>query len=298
RPPLTRRIRSGRYADERARRAPYVPYLAELQGPPEPSTEAGPNGRFTIATYNVHRWTGVRGGRAFAPEKTFAVIDELEAEVIAPQGELRPFGAPDRLGELAERVGYAVAFACARLHRRGELGNAVLARWPVSAAFAIDLTFGRLEQRSALAAQFRTDEGALTIAATHLALVDRTRTRQVQSLLSHPQLSNGPSVLLGDMNAWRKRGRAARDLDREFLSRHHNAAWPPSYPSVRPTLALDRAYARGAWLVDLHAHDSPAARKGSDHLPICATVLLEPPYYSPSTSGVPEPLPRTTSMRP
>src|SRR5690606_9527237 len=155
RPPLTRRIRSGRYADERARRAPYVPYLAELQGPPEPSTEAGPNGRFTIATYNVHRWTGVRGGRAFAPEKTFAVIDELEAEVIALQEVLRPFEGPDPLAELAERLGYAVAFVCTRLHRRGELGNAVLARWPVSAAFAIDLTFGRLEQRSALAAQFR-----------------------------------------------------------------------------------------------------------------------------------------------
>lgn len=268
------RFNGGPHAEERARRAPYVPYLAELQGPPTLPTEPGPDGRFSIATYNVHRWAGVRGGRAFAPEKSFTVLDELKADVFALQEVLRPFDGPDPLMDLAERLGYSVAFVCTRMHRRGELGNAVLARWPASAAFAIDLTFGRLEQRAAIATQFRTQDGPITIAATHLAIVDRTRTRQVQSLLAHPQLTSGPVILLGDMNAWRKRGQAARDLDREFIARHHNEAWPPSYPSVRPTLALDRAYARGAQLIDLRAHDSAAARKGSDHLPVCATVVL------------------------
>lgn len=272
---LARRITAGRHADVRDARAPLTPYLAELQGPTTLPTSSGPDGTFAIATYNVHRWTGVRGGRAFTPEKAFAVLDELDADVIALQEVLRPFEGPDPLADLADHLGYALAFVCTRLHRRGELGNAVLARWPVAAALAIDLTFGRLEQRAALAAQFRTAQGPLTIAAAHLALVDRTRTRQVQALLDHPHLAEGPVVLLGDVNAWRKRGAAVKHLDREFLTRHHNADWPASWPSVRPVLALDRVYSRGAHLEGLQAHLSPAARKGSDHLPIVATVVLD-----------------------
>ena len=229
----------------------------------------GPDGHIAVATYNVHRWAGVRGGRAYAPEKAAAVIEELGTDVLALQEALRPFGEPDPLAELADRL----AFVVTRLHRRGELGNAILSRWPLAGALAIDLSLGRLERRAAIATEFRTDFGLLTVAATHLALVDRTRQRQVRALLEHPQLAQGPVVLLGDMNAWRTDG-AARRLARAFEA-HHNRAWPASYPSVRPVLALDRAYARGARILRLQTHDSPAARRASDHLPVVAEVGLQ-----------------------
>ena len=274
RPPLSRRIAAGPHAELRDRLSAHVPYLAELDAPLVIPEAPGPEGSFSIATYNVHRWAGVTGGRTFAPERAFAVIDELDADVIALQEVLRPFEGDDPLALLAEKLGYALAFVCTRVHRRGELGNAVLARWPLAAGFAIDLSFGRLEQRAALAVQLRSAVGPITIAAAHLALVDRTRTRQVEALLTHPQIARGPVVLLGDMNAWRT-SKAARDLDREFVTRHHNANWPASWPSVRPVLALDRAYGRGARLDGLRTHTSAATRKGSDHLPVVATVVLE-----------------------
>ena len=273
-PSLARRLAAGRHADLRERLAAHVPYLSELYGPAAPPPEHGPDGRFRVATYNVHRWAGVRGGRAYDPARATAVVDELDADVIALQEALRPFEGHDPLAALADRLGFYLAFVCTRLHRRGELGNAVLARWPIAAAFAVNLTLGRLEQRSAVAVQLRGAGSPVTIAATHLSLVDRTRTRQVETLLSHPQLATGPVVLLGDMNAWRRQGKAAQNLDREFLTRHHNRAWPASWPAVRPVLALDRAYARGARLSRIEAHESAAARKGSDHLPVCATVVL------------------------
>ena len=106
--------------------------------------------------------------------------------------------------------------------------------------------------------------------------MDRTRARQIRALLDHPQLASGPAVLLGDMNAWRPTS-ASRDLDDAFAARHHNQAWPASYPSVRPVLALDRLYARGARLTELHTHQSAAARRGSDHLPVVATVVVDVP---------------------
>ena len=76
------------------------------------------------------------------------------------------------------------------------------------------------------------------------------------------------------MNAWR-RGAAARQLDEAFTTRHHNRDWPPSFPSMRPVLALDRAYARKARILSIHAHNSATSRRGSDHLPVIATVALE-----------------------
>ena len=231
--------------------------------------------QLTVATYNVHRWAGVRGGKAYHPERALDVLEEIGSDIIALQEVLRPYDTEDPLKLSAERLGFHLAFVVTRLHKRGELGNAVLSRWPLSGALAINLSFGRLERRAALAVRVAgSDARSLTIAATHLALVDRTRARQVQALLNHDQLTTGPAVLLGDMNAWR-RTRASRNLDDAFTGLHHNANWPPSYPSVRPVLALDRLYARGATVLSLNVHESPAARKGSDHLPVVARLELE-----------------------
>lgn len=250
------------------------PYLDELRAAPPGADAPPPLGRrLRVASYNVHRWAGV-SGRGYDPERAFAVIDELGSDVLALQEVLRPDVAEDPLREAARRLGFHLAFVVTRHHRNGPLGNALLSRWPLSGALAIDLTFGRMERRAALAVRVDGPEQSLRVAATHLALVDRTRSRQVRTLLDHPHLSDGPTVLLGDMNAWRPT-RASRALDAHFDDRHHNADWPPSYPSVRPVLALDRMYARGARLVDLGTHASDAARRASDHLPIVATVELE-----------------------
>ncbi len=119
-------------------------------------------------------------------------------------------------------------------------------------------------------AQFHFDSGVLDLVATHLALGDRTRHRQVRSLLEQPRFQSGPMVLLGDVNAWRQ-CKATRTLDNEL---HHNLDWPPSFPARRPVLALDRIYTRGAKILEVDSHASPAARAASDHLPVIAHVEL------------------------
>ncbi|HYE57076.1 MAG TPA: endonuclease/exonuclease/phosphatase family protein [Rhodothermales bacterium] len=233
--------------------------------------------RVRIVTYNVHRWAGVRGGRVFRPERALSVLDGLDADVIALQEVLLPHTQPDLLAEVADRLGLYAAFATSREHRAGQLGNAVLARRPFDSVLAINLSFGRLDQRSALAVEITTgrdDVAQVAVVATHLSLVDRTRRRQVQALLDHPQLST-PVVLLGDMNAWR-RCRATRELDAAFADEdaRHNGAFPPTYPAPAPMLALDRVYVRGARLTALRTADGQDARRASDHLPVVATIAL------------------------
>ncbi|HEX7070057.1 MAG TPA: endonuclease/exonuclease/phosphatase family protein [Rhodothermales bacterium] len=267
---LVQRVwRSGRATNGIRREAGHYTFVHNQPNPPQrvPSTS-----NFRVATYNVHRWSGMTGGNRYMPELAADVIRELDADVLGLQEVLRPFGPSDPLIEIAQSQGFHLAFVCTRYHRRGDLGNAILSRWPIASVFAMNLSFGRLEQRSALAAILDTPEDEIAVVATHLALLDLTRRRQVQSLLRHPRLED-TVVLLGDMNAWR-RCSATRQLDRELTSLHNNSQWPPSFPVQRPVLALDRIYARGAYVENLSTFDSPTARRASDHLPVLAHVRV------------------------
>ena len=247
------------------------PHLGLVRAPRHPSTEGPMGRRISVATYNVHRWSGVNGRGRPDGSRAGYVISELGVDVIALQEVLRPFRGEDPLEAIADGLGLHVAFAATRLHRLGELGNAILSRWPMAGVNVLDLSFSRMERRLAMAAQFPFDGGGVVdVVATHLALGDRTRHRQVRSLLDHPHFQGGPTLLVGDMNAWR-RCKATRTLEHEL---HHNLDWPPSFPSTRPVLSLDRIYSRGAKILEIDSHASPAARSASDHLPVIAHVEL------------------------
>jgi len=248
-----------------------IPYLSSVRAPAMPRLGAPLDREVRVATYNVHRWAGLNGARAPDAARAGFVISELDADVIALQEVLRPFDAEDPLARLADALHYHSAFVVTRVHRRGELGNAILSRWPITSIFSLDLSFSRVERRSAVAAQFTGLQGPLAVVATHLALVDRTRHRQVRSILEHPQLQ-GPVILLGDMNAWR-RCKATRELERELVG-EPEIPWPRTFPAARPMLALDRVYARGARILKIDAHQSAAARRASDHLPVIAHMEI------------------------
>ncbi len=260
------------YAERKGLFPEHVPYVPDgTQRRYGAASETGPGTVFDIATYNVHRWSGARGGLRWEPGLAASVIADLDADVLALQEVLRPADGPDPLERLAADLRLHYAFAPTRRHRLGVLGNAILARWPMKTFATIDLSFGRLEPRSAIAAQFDGSH-PVAIVATHLAIVDRVRRWQVRTLLEHPDLQ-GSVVLLGDMNAWR-RCPATRTLDDEFTELHHNRDWPASFPAARPVLALDRIYARGAQVTGLDAYAAVTALQGSDHLPVHATIRL------------------------
>jgi endonuclease/exonuclease/phosphatase family metal-dependent hydrolase len=262
-----------RHVERRDALAAAIPYLAMVKAPSVPRAQKRVGKTLNAATYNVHRWAGLNGAKAPDAARAGFVISELDADVIALQEVLRPFDQDDPLPRLADALHLHLAFVATRVHRRGEIGNAILSRWPITSVFTLDLSFSRVERRSAVVAQFQSESGPLSIVATHLALVDRTRRRQVESILGHPQLQ-GTVVLLGDMNAWR-RCKATRQLEQE-LKGEGEIVWPRSFPAARPILALDRVYARGATIESVTAHESAAARRASDHLPVVARLRLSP----------------------
>ncbi len=248
------------------------PHLCFVQSPRKPIPAVIMGETLRVATYNVHRWQGMNGRSKPDVARAGFVISELDADVIALQEVLRPFDleGEDPLGRLCDELDLHLAFAVTRRHRRGQLGNAILSRYPITAISVIDISHSRLERRGALAAHVGHAGAGLGIVATHLSLVDRTRHRQVHSLLDHPQMNSGPAILMGDMNSWRA-CKGSKQLD-QSLNLHHNVDWPPSFPVGRPMFALDRIYARGADVLEVWQHDTVAARKASDHLPVVAEV--------------------------
>jgi len=75
---------------------------------------------------------------------------------------LRPDRGDDPLEALAEALGLHVIFAATRVHKRGEIGNAILSRWPIASVTMLDLSYNTIEKRVAIAAQIQSDEPSST----------------------------------------------------------------------------------------------------------------------------------------
>jgi len=82
-----------------------------------------------------------------------------------------------------------------------------------------------------------------------------------------------PTLLMGDLNEWRRKSASLKTLGEQFTIGQSR----PSFPSRYPLLALDRMMTciQGE-LLDIATHDSPLARRASDHLPITAKLRLAP----------------------
>src|SRR5204863_409217 len=93
--------------------------------PRRPAPQIPLSGEITVATYNVHRWTGLNGRSRPDPARAGFVISELGADLISLQEVLRPDRGDDPLEALAEALGLHVVFAASpvlaldRIYARG-----------------------------------------------------------------------------------------------------------------------------------------------------------------------------------
>ena len=122
-------------------------------------------------------------------------------------------------------------------------------------------------------AELDLGDGKFRVIAAHLGLFRLSRVDQVDALMTaFRDLPPMPTILLGDLNEWRRRGRSA------LLGLEPTFGVAPSilsFPSRRPLFALDRILGwPGGLITDLAVHDTPLARRASDHLPLTATANL------------------------
>ncbi len=228
-----------------------------------------------VASYNIHKCRGVDG--VTRPDRIVEVIRELGADVVALQEVDRRFGRRDGLldpSEIERETGMRLLVQSDVAHRHGWHGNALLVRrHPVSYRRSrLKLPGG--EPRGAIVAELDLGEGEFRVIAAHLGLLRRSRVDQVNALMAaFLDLPPMPTILLGDLNEWRSRGRSAlRGLEPAFGV----APSILSFPSRRPMFPLDRILGWPTGLItDLAVHHSWLARQASDHLPLTAKMNLK-----------------------
>jgi endonuclease/exonuclease/phosphatase family metal-dependent hydrolase len=223
-----------------------------------------------VASYNIHKGVGTDRRRDLM--RTAAVISELGADILVLQEADTRFGTRTgllNLDHLREDQGLVPVPVEGARAAHGWHGNLILAR-DALVETVHKLVLPGLEPRGALLADLVV-RGVRVIAA-HLGLLPASRAAQTRALLDRlDTLDRRPTLLMGDMNEWRHSGPSLGPLGRFFTQA------PPvrSFPARYPVLPLDRMMADAeAELHDLEAHDSPLARRASDHLPIKARLRV------------------------
>lgn len=244
-------------------------------GPVADTPARRPSAGLVAASYNVHRCIGM--DKRFDPGRVAAVIEELDADIVALQEADRRFGHRAgllELGEVERRTGLALVSVSPVHGGHGWRGNALLVRGG-RATRVSRLALPGAEPRGALIVDLLMPGGPLRVVCAHLGLLRRHRALQAGAILAAlDDAPPMPTLLMGDLNEWRSGVHSAlARLEPRFGPFLHPQQ--PSFPSRLPFLALDQILGHPHGLVlPPQVHDSPLARLASDHLPLLARIDL------------------------
>ncbi len=243
-----------------------------------------------IGSYNIQKSIGVDARRR--PERTLAVIREMDCDVIALQEADKRFGPrestlqPELIAELTDYKPVPIAVREASI---GWHGNAILVRRNISIVDFKRLELPTLEPRGAVMADIKIGSHLVRVAAMHLSVIATYRKRQIAALMHqlHAHAHDLPTVLVGDLNEWWD---AAASL-KLFNPKFEVTTPGRSFPSPMPVASLDRIITSPEFKVHASGvHRSETARIASDHLPVWAQLGLEHPIHpnlepEPSSAG-------------
>lgn len=223
-----------------------------------------------VATYNIRKSVGLDWRRR--PDRILKVLREIGADVVALQEVDKRFGS--RVStlpvEALAEAGWAPVDLDPASPGIGWFGNAILLGPRARLLSARGLELPALEPRGAAVAEVDVAGRRLRVVGMHLGLTARLRLRQAAFIIAELEARPGPpTVLMGDMNEWRRLAGAL-----EVFARDHVLSPPhPTFHASRPVAALDRILVgEGLRLLACRAHHSVTARRASDHLPLWADL--------------------------
>jgi endonuclease/exonuclease/phosphatase family metal-dependent hydrolase len=248
----------------------------------EPGAYLNEKRNMLVATYNIHRGLGSRPAGPFRPDRAARVVAEIRPDLIAlqeAQHYLRPSAGMLDAETIERDLGLRLLRVTGRPGEQGWRGNLVLVRHDAEILRPpVGLRLGGLEPRGGVMAELDLGWGPFRLLAVHLSLGAARRRLQAKALLEAMETGAGkrlPTLLLGDLNDWRPGASALGALEAVF----GEPPRAPTFPSVFPVLSPDRIMGHPRGLVPaVEAHDTPLARRASDHLPLKArlnTAALE-----------------------
>jgi len=243
--------------------------------------------RFTVATYNIHK--------GFSQLNRRMVIHELRERLHGLSADIlflqEVVGVHDRHAArhhdwpvkpqhefIADTRWQEVAYGKNSIYRHGHHGNAVLSRFPIVAQENQDISAHPFESRGMLHCAIRLGSEAQTLHCinVHLGLFERGRQWQLRALCERIRATvpeGAPLVIAGDFNDWRRKANAMLVEELGVYEVFESVRGRPArtFPSVMPVFRLDRIYARGLSIVDVHVHYAFPRARISDHAALAAT---------------------------
>ena len=241
-----------------------------------------------LVSWNVHKCTGGLD-RRYDPMRIVDVLQAAAPDVVLLQ-EVAQNGRWYQHHRQVDLLGDALAlphrsyFVNVRFGpRRGEYGNAILSRVPITSSENLDVTLAGRKCRSVQHAELRlpTAQGGsrtLHVFNLHLGLGEAERREQLRRFLASKQLlgiqARTPTLIAGDFNdVWGTLGK------RILVPAGFQGPRRPlrTFPAWAPLRALDSLYVRGDLeVVELTRPRSRSARTASDHLPLLANLKVLP----------------------
>ncbi|MFK4794430.1 endonuclease/exonuclease/phosphatase family protein [Sphingobium sp. ZW T5_29] len=226
---------------------------------------------FRVASYNIRKAIGT--DRRRNPERVLEVLNEIDADVIALQEADRRFGVRSAAIPpwLLESVSpYKAVPLNIQVDSMGWHGNAILVRKEAEVGVHDVVHLPCLEPRGATLAEVTLGGTTMRFFGMHLDLSGLWRRKQAAAVIHVASTREAmPTVLMGDLNEWS----ANRGCLADFARHYSFAPCGRSFHARRPVAQLDRIMHCGKLkLLDCGVHDSAAARKASDHLPIWAEL--------------------------
>lgn len=228
--------------------------------------------KLTFASYNIHKAVGLDMRRD--PERTIAVLREVDADIIAIQEVDRRFGARATVlpRALLDDTPWRPVPVARRARSLGWHGNAILVRRDMHCLHSEPLHIPTLEPRGAVMAELETGGRTVRVVGTHLDISGVRRSAQITAILADcAERQRLPTVIMGDFNQW---GRLTGAM-RAFGVNWQQITPGASYPARRPLARFDRIVTSPDWdFVECGVHHSSLAAQASDHLPVWATLKL------------------------
>ncbi len=220
-----------------------------------------------VMSYNVHSCLSLTKENTLA--KIAGLIEQHKPSIVG-LNEVEKFTPRTKFANQPKRLAASrqmdfVFGPAIKLGPIGFFGNVLMSRFPIMQWQNMRLHSKR-ELRACVKATLKTPNGLLAVYVTHLGLNRVERRRQLDTILHHIRAEKGPTLLMGDFNAFEEELVPLRSL---FTDACADAGY--TYATDNPKARIDYIFTSA----HITVHDARVIDfDASDHFPVLATLEI------------------------
>lgn len=240
--------------------------------------------KIKVMTYNIHKGFDVFNTRFVLHEIKKAIqasgadivlLQEVVGENSKHQKALSDWPLQTQFEFLADSLWPHYSYGKNAVFSYSHHGNALLSKFPIIKNENIDISTNRWESRGLLHCELELPElkKVLHVFNVHLDLMHKGRLQQVHKIAERAKnhVPDGvPFILGGDFNDWNQKVNpvVVEHLGVFESHSHLHEAPAATFPNFRPTLRLDRIYAKHLTVLAAAPLKHNPWTSLSDHLPL------------------------------